>query len=319
MVRIYYREEGYIKKETDVRMLGGLSNIIWVDLQTPTAEEEEWVEAKCGLSFQTPQEVVEIESSSRYFERNHEITANTYFLTLERNAYRQDPVSFILKEEVLFTYRNTDLVTFADLVKKLKANNAIFSSGIEILLGLFETRIDLDADLVERISREITQASKMLVASSTPNEEILLTIKSLQENTMTLRETIIDKQRTLSNLLKSHLFPDDKRERLRIILKDIASLLEHTTFNFERLEYLQDTFMGLVNLEQNKIIKTFTVVTIFFLPPTLIAGIFGMNFQEIPFAAHKLGFWGATFCMFFPSFLILYYFRKKKLIGGKAI
>jgi magnesium transporter len=92
---------------------------------------------------------------------------------------------------------------------------------------------------------------------------------------MMLRESIIDKQRVLSSIQRSRLFPESYRERLRIVLKDISSLTEYTTFNFERLEYLQDTFTGLINLEQNQIIKIFTVVTIVFLPPTLIAGILG--------------------------------------------
>jgi magnesium transporter len=90
--------------------------------------------------------------------------------------------------------------------------------------------------------------------------------------------------------------------------------LEHTIFNFERLEYLQDTFMGLVNLEQNRIIKIFTVFSIVFLPPTLIAGIFGMNFQKIPFMNHNYGFFGAIFIMLLPSALILWIFKRNRWI-----
>lgn len=314
MVRIFYKEGNIIKKETDVRNIGQLKNIIWVDLHSPNIEDEEWVETKCDISFQTPQEIIEIESSSRYFERNSEIIANSNFLNLENEIYHQYPVSFILRGETLFTYRNTDMTTFADTVKKIKANNTIFPTGIEVLLCLLETRIDLDADLIERISRDITHTSKRLSGNDSPREEVLLEIKTLQENTMLLRETIIDKQRMLSYITKSRIFPDAKRERLRIILKDIHSLLEHTIFNFERLEYLQDTFMGLVNLEQNRIIKIFTVFSIVFLPPTLIAGIFGMNFQKIPFMNHNFGFFGAIFIMLLPSALILWIFKRNRWI-----
>ena len=131
---------------------------------------------------------------------------------------------------------------------------------------------------------------------------------------MMIRESIIDKLRVLSQILRSMYFPEDRKERLRIVLKDISSLLEYTTFNFERLEYLQDTFMGLINLEQNEIIKIFTVVTICFLPPTLIAGVFGMNYPLIPTTDHPFGFWIAVILMIASSLGFLFFFKRRKWI-----
>ena len=136
----------------------------------------------------------------------------------------------------------------------------------------------------------------------------------MQENTMLLRETIIDKQRVLSGILRSQFFPDDRKERLRIVLKDISSLLEYSTFNFERLEYLQNTFMGLINLEQNQIIKIFTVFTIIFMPPTLIAGIFGMNYTILPSSTHPYGFWFSLLLMVFSMAAMWFFFKRKHWI-----
>lgn len=99
---------------------------------------------------------------------------------------------------------------------------------------------------------------------------------------MSIRENIVDKQRVVSNMLKSQLFPKELKPKLTIILKDINSLFEHTRFSFDRLEYLQDTLLGLVNIQQNKIIKMFTIVSVIFMPPTLIASIYGMNFNFMP-------------------------------------
>ncbi len=315
MVRIYYKDGKQIRKENDVKELGHLQNVIWIDLQSANQEEEEWVENKYMVSFQTPQEIVEIESSARFFEQNDSLNANSNFLSLDAEGFRTYPVSMILRNGVLFTYRRGDSKTFADTVKRMKVTgDETYQIGADILILLLETRIETDADLLESISRDVSLLSKSLTADQKPRQELLIRINTLQENTMLLRETIIDKQRVLSNIHRSSLFPDSHRERLRLILKDISSLLEYSTFNFERLEYLQNTFMGLVNLEQNQIIKIFTVVTIVFMPPTLIAGIFGMNFDTIPTSGHPIGFWLSLAMMMFSSVAVLGWFRRKHWI-----
>ncbi|GAB2785137.1 magnesium/cobalt transporter CorA [Rhabdobacter roseus] len=314
MVRIFYKEGRQIKRENDIRELGHLPNLLWVDLQSPTPEEEEWVETKCSISFQTPQEIVEIESSSRFFEQQNTINANSNFLRINPDGYEIYPVSFILHENVLFTYRQGDSKTFADTVKKMKVSQETFQTGVDFMLVLLETRIEADADSLESISRDISTISKNLTHEQKARQEVLIRISGLQEITMMLRETSIDKQRVLSSILRSQYFPEDRKEHLRIILKDISSLLEYTTFNFERLEYLQNTFMGLINLEQSQVIKIFTVVTIIFMPPTLIAGIFGMNYDIIPTSHDTWGFWEALVMMVVSSLVVLWFFRRKRWI-----
>lgn len=314
MVRIFYKDGKQVKKETDVREVGHLRNLMWVDLQSASQEEEEWIETKCDISFQTPQEIIEIESSARYFEQNNTINANSNFLKADSDGYHFYPVSFMIRDNVLFTYRHGDSRSFADTVKKIKLGEEVFKDGVDILLLLLETRIESDADLLENMTKEVKNISKALSREKKPKQASLLKINNLQENTMLIRESIIDKQRVLSQILRSAYFPEDRKERLRIVLKDITSLLEYTTFNFERLEYLQDTFMGLINLEQNEIIKIFTIVTILFLPPTLIAGIFGMNYQVIPSSDNPYGFWIAVGLMIFSSMIFLFFFKRKKWI-----
>lgn len=126
-----------------------------------------------------------------------------------------------------------------------------------------------------------------------------------------MRENIIDKQRLVSSLMKSSLFPEDYMNILRIMMKDIGSLIEHNKFAFERLEYLQDTFMGLINIEQNRIIKIFTVATVAFMPPTLIASIYGMNFRSMPELDWDLGYLLAIILMVLSSVVTLIYFKKR--------
>ena len=129
---------------------------------------------------------------------------------------------------------------------------------------------------------------------------------------MLIRENIVDKSRVCSSILRSELFPSEAKSKLSIIIKDINSLIEHTRFSFDRLEYLQDTFLGLVNIQQNKIIKIFTIVNVIFLPPTLIASMYGMNFEQMPELSWAYGYPFAIGLMVLTVVLILLYFRIKK-------
>ena len=188
----------------------------------------------------------------------------------------------------------------------------IYPSGHHILVALLETRVEYDADMIEDMTRQITQLSNRLKNDDDVSDDILIAIKELQEKTMLIRENIVDKQRVCSNMLKSELFPRDAKAKLAIIIKDINSLFEHTRFSFDRLEYLQDTFLGLVNIQQNKIIKIFTVVSTVFLPPTLIASVYGMNFVYMPELSWKYGYPFSIALMILFVGAILFYFKRKK-------
>jgi len=179
------------------------------------------------------------------------------------------------------------------------------------LVALLETRVEFDADMIENMTQKITQLSNSLTLQEA-DEELLSEIKNLQEKTMLLRENIIDKQRVVSSMLRSEFIPAELQPKLTIIIKDINSLLEHIRFSFDRLDYLQDTFLGYVNIEQNKIIKIFTIVSVIFMPPTLIASIYGMNFAFMPELDKKWGYPSAILFMVLSSLIILYYFKKRK-------
>lgn len=129
---------------------------------------------------------------------------------------------------------------------------------------------------------------------------------------MVLRQNIIDKQRIISNMIKCELIPEELRSRLSVIIKDVNSLFEYTRFGVDRLDYLQDTFLGLVNIQQNKIIKIFTVVSVIFLPPTLIASMYGMNFDFMPELHWRYGYLFAIFLMIAFASAILLVFKKKR-------
>lgn len=315
MLRIYYKKNTRLAKESDVDLLRDIpmESLVWVDLQNPTIEEKVTIETYFDIKYSSEEESQEIESSSRFSELDNEIIINSNFLSIRQNGFEYSPVSIILEKGILFTYRDDDLKTFGESVKKIKANPTLYVNGYQILSTILETCIDQDADLIEGIAKEIAELNKSLKATNEKvDEDDLLKISSLQNDNMMLRENIIDKQRMISALMKSTTFPQEFMGLLRIMVKDISSLLEHNKFAFERLEYLQDTFLGLINIEQNRIIKIFTVATVAFMPPTLIASIYGMNFNNMPELSWKYGYILAIVLMFASSFGTLIYFKKKR-------
>ena len=285
-----------------------LSSFLWIDLKNVDPKTESELENFLKIYIQEEDEMEEIELSSRFIETEDTLVANSNFL---QDSMDKDNVSFILKNGILVSVRDTKLRSFDETVKKIFANPRNFPTGFHIFVALLETRVEYDADMIEDVTAEITQLSQTLTMTDDIDEDILLQIKNLQEKVMHLRENTIDKQRVVSNILRSELTPKDLRNRLGMVIKDINSLIEHTKFGFERLDYLQDTFLGLVNIEQNKIIKMFSVVSVIFLPPTLIASLYGMNFKIMPELDWTFGYPFAICLMILSSVATLFYFKRK--------
>ena len=314
MVRVYTLANGRIEqfKNPALQDIARHENLLWIDLQSPSTQEREFVEKKFSIEFFTSQEVQEIESSSRFFETEETIEINLGFVSTDVELSVQN-VTFILKSNILFTYRQGDVKTFAEAVRRLKTmTTETKDHGLDVFLTILETRIDGDADLIESINRRVNHVSKSLISQKSLKEDLLLGIAQLQENVMILHQAITEKQRVVSSLIRIPEFNRLGNERLTIIIRDIASLLQHSQFSSQRLEYLQNTFLGLVNIEQNQVIKIFTVVTVIFMPPTLIASIYGMNFEYMPEVEWIAGYPVALGLMILSSLVFLWYFRRKK-------
>lgn len=314
MIRLYTTKNGRIDQHKNPALdeIPNFRNTIWIDLQSPTAQEKEFVEKHFNIEFFTLQEAQEIESSSRFIETEETIEINLGFISAEGELTVQN-VTFILKGSVLFTYRQGDVKTFGETVRRLRTMGTETKEyGLDIFLTILETRIDGDADFIEGINRRVNHISKALITQRSLKEDILLGIAQLQENVMLLHQTITEKQRVVSSLIRVPQFNKTENERLTIVIRDIASLLQHSQFSSERLEYLQNTFLGLVNIEQNTVIKIFTVVTVVFMPPTLIASIYGMNFTFMPELKWPWGYPMAVALMILSSMGFLWFFKRKK-------
>ena len=310
-LKIFYKDSDKIKVARSISALKQLDkkDIIWIDLLDVSDRTEETLEGFLKIDIQEDEEMEEIEMSSRYIQTDDSIVANSNFL---HTNFDVEPVNFILKNSILVTSHDNELGSFNETVKRMFVNARSFPTGFHVLIALMETRVEKDADMIEDTTDLITELSTHINASDHVDEDVLIQIKDLQEKVTILRQNIMDKQRVISNFLKCDFFPEELQPRLTMIIKDINSLFEYTRFGFDRLDYLQDTFLGLVNIEQNKIIKIFTVVNVIFLPPTLIASMYGMNFKNMPELDWTFGYPFSIVLMVVFTLIVLLIFRLKK-------
>ena len=324
MITVYLKQYNKIIRNADTELFDdfGFDDILWIDMVQPTIKEQKAVENFMEISLQTKQQVEEIESTSKYSETENAIISNSNFFVPTGDSFEVEPVSFILSNEgVLVSVRQTDMRTFREAEKRLQMNYRSFSTGYHILISLLEVRIDFDADLVEMVGRQVSALSKGINKEDSIDKAVIHRINTLQERTMILRENIFDRQRILSGILRSERFPNDIYPRLQLMIKDVNSLISHTDFSFQRLDYIQDSALGLINIEQNEVVKIFSVAAVVFMPATLVASIYGMNFKFMPELEWvwevngwtiPVGYLFAIGLMILASGLTMGYFRYKK-------
>lgn len=313
MITIYLKQYNKIVRNADVKLFDelGYDDILWIDLQTPSIKEQKAVEGFMEISLQTRQQIEEIETTSKYSETENAIITNSNFFVPASDGFTVEPVSFIVAEGVLVSQRNQEFRTFNEAAKRLQMNWKNFPTGYHLLISILEVRIDFDADLVEALARQIAAMSRDISTSDKIDREVVRRINHLQENTMLIRENIFDRQRVLSGILRSERFPNDIYPKLSLMIKDVNSLISHADFDSERLDYLQESALGLINIEQNFIMRIFTVVTLLFMPATLLTGIWGMNFDNMP-ELHKWWGYPAAIGLIIAVMISMFIFFKRK-------
>ena len=315
MITIYLKQYNKIIRNADTGLFEelGYDDILWIDMLQPTIKEQKAVENFMEINLQTKQQVEEIESTSKYSETENAIISNANFFVPTGESFVIEPVSFIISNEgVLVSVRQAESRTFQETEKRLQINYRNYPTGYRIFITLLEVRIDYDADMVELIARQVSSLSRNINGEDSIDKEVLRRINTLQESTMLLRENIFDRQRVLSGILRSERFPNDIYPRLQLMIKDVNSLINHADFSFQRLDYIQDAALGLINIEQNEIVKIFSVAAVVFMPATLIASIYGMNFSIMPELHWKYGYLFAIGLMLLCSGLTIWFFRFKK-------
>ena len=324
MITVYFKDKK-IEENVSPQELTALKkdSLLWIDLDNPSAKERESVEEFSGVKLLTRAQAEEIESTSKYSETPNAVIANCNYFISKDHTYQIEPTTFILtREGYLISDHIIHPASFSEVEKRIKTYPSENSDGADVFMTLLEALIDYDADMVELISRQISRLAKDINSSDNIEKSVLHRINNLQEKTMSMRENIFDLQRVISAIMRSSRFPNDVSPRLNLMMKDVDSLITHGDISFERLDYLQDNAMGLINIEQNEIVKILSVAAVIFMPPTLIASIYGMNFKLMPeldwiWTAPNgwivpAGYLFAIFLMLLVTFLTYWFFRYKK-------
>lgn len=285
-------------------------SIVWVDLVAPADEERRWVEQTYGQPLPTAEEMAEIEASARFYEDEDGLHINSYFLYEHDGRHSNLNVSFTLAHRRLFTLHDRDLPTFRMFRLRARRQAELAREASEILLGLLETTVEQLADELEQVYTDLEAVSQGVLSDSGESmQEALARLATQEDVTGKIRLSLMDKQRILSFLSRRNLLDGEQRQELREILRDVESLLSHTAFLFEKVNFLMDAAMGFINLQQNRIIKIFSIAAVVFLPPTMIASIYGMNFEFMPELSWPLGYPFALLLMLASGITPYLYFR----------
>lgn len=284
----------------------------WIDLQEPTDDERLQVEALFPASLPDTDEVEEIESSARYFTDNNGIHVHSSFLYQSEGRHRTATVAFTLRPDQLLTLRDVDLPDFRLFRMRARRGHVHADSPLGIMTSLFEQKAENLADAMEDLHRELQDVSHMVLEDPIASmEEAIDELAYLEDSNGKIRLCVMDTQRSLSFLMRHIREYPDKVEACREVLRDLDTLLAHTTFLFEKINFLMDAAQGFINIEQNQIIKIFSIAAVVFLPPTLIASIYGMNFGVMPELKWPFGYPLALGLMVLAALAPYWYFKRK--------
>jgi len=285
---------------------------VWLDLEKPAPAELRWIEEAYRQRLPDINELTEIEASSRFFQDNAGLHVRAYFLHEIPDRPSNVTVGFVLNKGRLFTLRDEALIIFQQYGRKLETQREPVADAFGIMLELFESMVDRLADFLEELHIELEKLNaRVFHAGERDFEDVLTLLAKFQDSNDKARLSLMDKQRGLSFLLRSKSCPSKEMPLLREILRDIRSLNEHSTFLFEKMQFLMDSTTGRIGIEQNKIIKIFSIAAVVFLPPTLIASIYGMNFRFMPELAWPFGYLLAIIFMVAAGIAPYWYFKRK--------
>jgi len=316
MTTLVYKKNGKAERTNDFNKILELphSDYLWLDLLDVSEEKKSEFEKLFNVNLQLIKKK-KIRHSFRFVEKEDHLIINTRLLHWDGKKLTGKSILFVLKDGSLITNHGISHLSFKDEFSELESSNLNKLNGKIIFLKIFEKILEYDIDIIEKVTQDIVTLSKQINDKENLDEDLIYTITALQDRLILIRRNIIDKHRVILSISKSdHFTKSNKLKIMTVIEKDIQSILDYISFDFERLEYIQNTLMGLINLRQNIIMKIFTIVSVIFLPPTLIASIYGMNFQNMPELNFPYAYPIAISVMAVLSLLALYYFKRKKWI-----
>ena len=317
MINLFVLQIGRLSQEQveDRNELLQYANPIWIDVVDPEEEELVWIKEAFGVLLPELDDLGDLEASARYFEADDgHLHIRTDFLLDEEETSRNVRVAFVLTKQVLFSIHDEDLPVFRLVRLRARLRPGSVSNAKDVLLDLYSTDAEYSADALEEVYENLEQAGKRVLQDDINDadaEQVLETIAKEEDTNGRIRRNVMDTRRALSFLMRSKLLSDEQQEEARQILRDIDSLENHTAFLFDKINFLMDATVGFINLNQSKIIKIFSVVSVALMPPTLLASVWGMNYKYMPELDATWGYPVAIAAMLISSIIPLFYFYHK--------
>ncbi|HGJ5875909.1 MAG TPA: magnesium/cobalt transporter CorA [Arsenophonus sp.] len=291
-----------------------LTDAVWVDLVEPNEKERQTLQTELKQLLVTPSELTDIEASARFFEDEDGLHIHSFFYYQDIDEHvGNSTVAFTFRDGRLYTLRERDLPAFRLYRMRSRNQKLIDANAYELFLDLFETKIEQLADVIENIYSVLESLSRIILEGKQGDEldSALSNLAEQEDIGWKVRLCLMDSQRALNFLIRRARLPSGQLEQARDILRDIESLLPHNESLFQRVNFLMQAAMGFINIEQSRIIKIFSVVSVVFLPPTLVASSYGMNFEFMPELGWHFGYPAAIILMIIAGLAPYLYFKRK--------
>ncbi len=318
MLNLFALQSGGLMRQSG----GALSAALWIDLLEPSPEEERHVESELGVDVPTREEMREIESSNRLYEEDGAVYLTATIVTkLDTSLPQNSQVTFILKDGRLITNRYTDPLPFRRFASYAERHGNACASGSAVLAGLVEALVNRVADVIERVSADLDSISAEVFTRPSGRRRgaqrdfraVLERVGQSGELIGKTRESLVSLGRALAFAQQSTALAltNDVRTRYRTLSRDIIALSDHASFLGSNVSFILDATLGMISIDQNNILKIFSVVTVFLLPPSVIGAVYGMNFEHMPWLHAQWGF-PVALCLMVASAVIPYVIFKRR-------
>jgi magnesium transporter len=297
MITFHCLENGALMRRSAENLQSIPDNVLWVDLLSPDQQEERFIESSLGVDIPTREELAEIEDSSRFYEEDGAIfMTTTVVMGIADRRPENAEVTFVLTNRCLVTVRYSELSAFRQFEAKSSRQPTTFSSSHQIFLALSDAVVDRIADVLESVQIELQTLSRCIFdkrkEQRTDLQQIIQQLGQHRSLLSQLGESLFSSSRLIA-FYRLHANESKQgvgKGLLKALERDVRSLGEHQARLLGDIAFLLDATLGLINIEQNAIIKVFSIAAVLFLPPTLVGTVYGMNFERMPELGWTLGY-----------------------------
>jgi magnesium transporter len=293
MLKLFTIDNARIREQfpPEDKQTPALASAAWIDAQEPTEEERDKLQQLLRTELPESEDVEEIESSARYFTDAAGIHVHSLFLTQSQGRHTTATVACILQPQRLITVRESDLADFRLLRMRARQGQIESHSPQDLLINLFEQKVENLADALEDIHHRLESVSYLVLEDESARlDEAIDRLAKLEDSNGKIRLCLMDTQRSVLFLQRHLQQHPEAQATCREIIRDVETLMTHSAFLFDKINFLMDSTQGFINIEQNQIIKIFSIAAVVFLPPTMVASIYGMNFEYMPELKWLLGY-----------------------------